>query len=645
MKRILLFILLISSLFTKAQLTNWNHKQAFQIEDHVDRTDFQVLFKINTDSLFNLGQLNANASDLRFATDCDGTTLLDIFVEDTLPSTQANVWVKMDLVANTPKQVFMFYGNSNAGAVSDFATVFPNAFIPTLDVLIDPTVDTLRYDWYEIPAGIKLTLAPTHPGVLIIVARNIIIDGVIDGDSLGYAGGITDDGNGPGKGYGDDLLGAAGYGSGSGAGHGGHGGLGDTTYNDPFDPYGVEYDFNNSISIDAGSGGGAGGYLAPTIIGGAGGAAFGMVAANVSIQGLITANGQKPIGYNFSGAGGGAGGGVLIVADYINVQGDLSVVGGDGGEPDPVINFGYAGGGGGGGRVKFFYGKKLTNLGTADVSGGNSFTLGLQPADGTVFDSLIVSKEPAISLLQIPTQLNLTSVAGSTTICQGDSLEVMTDAGFSNYDYFVNGSLVFSDTINTAKLSGLNDGDTISVASSFSGCIILSNDLLVEVISTQVTNFSFDVNNLSVVFADSTINAVAWYWDFGNGDTSIVENPSYMYIDSTATYSVCLTTLNECGNEDVFCQDVFIQGTVGLGKELIMLDVVVYPNPSSGEFFIKSNETDDMQYNITNMFGQQIINGMIQAGSQVKVSLPQGYFNLSLQSKTGNASKTILILE
>ena len=47
----------------------------------------------------------------------------------------------------------------------------------------------------------------------------------------------------------------------------------------------------------------------------------------------------------------------------------------------------------------------------------------------------------------------------------------------------------------------------------------------------------------SVTFTDASISATSWNWDFGDGSTSVLQNPSHVY-NSTGNYTVTLTVSN-----------------------------------------------------------------------------------------------------
>ena len=69
--------------------------------------------------------------------------------------------------------------------------------------------------------------------------------------------------------------------------------------------------------------------------------------------------------------------------------------------------------------------------------------------------------------------------------------------------------------------------------------------------------FFYTANELSVAFVDnSTIDAIAWLWDFGDGQGSTAASPSYTYA-APGTYEVCLTSSSICGSTTA-CQTIEI---------------------------------------------------------------------------------------
>ncbi|MDX6769058.1 MAG: fibronectin type III domain-containing protein [Elusimicrobiota bacterium] len=265
--------------------------------------------------------------------------------------------------------------------------------------------------------------------------------GVVDLMGVGYAGGTSRNGSGPGFG-----SGATGFcdSTGGGAGHGGVGGNAGTRNNSAG---GIAYD-SPANPIDLGSGGGAAGDpgCGGGPAGGSGGGALVMTVANLAtLNGLINADGVSP----GPGAGGGSGGTINIKADKFAGTMSVRANGGTG------ISHG---GGGGGGRIA------LTgcdaNLAVASVTGGPAASG--NGGSGAAGSSSIVVPGACPSPPATPTSIAFTAVSGaslsaswsSATLATAYLLQVSTAADFS-------GPITSSSTAGTsASVTGLQTSTT-----------------------------------------------------------------------------------------------------------------------------------------------------------------------------------------
>jgi PKD repeat protein len=68
--------------------------------------------------------------------------------------------------------------------------------------------------------------------------------------------------------------------------------------------------------------------------------------------------------------------------------------------------------------------------------------------------------------------------------------------------------------------------------------------------------FTSTPSELTVAFTDASTDPSAWSWDFGDGNTSTAQNPSYTY-DSAGTYTVCLIVTNPC-SADTSCTNITV---------------------------------------------------------------------------------------
>ncbi|HNX18081.1 MAG TPA: PKD domain-containing protein [Methanoregula sp.] len=84
------------------------------------------------------------------------------------------------------------------------------------------------------------------------------------------------------------------------------------------------------------------------------------------------------------------------------------------------------------------------------------------------------------------------------------------------------------------------------------GYVWVMDDLCIGVTALPEAGFTADIKSgsapLTVNFTDSSTNSpTQWQWDFGDGGTSILQNPTHEYI-SPGTYTVKLTVTNAAGS-------------------------------------------------------------------------------------------------
>jgi len=87
----------------------------------------------------------------------------------------------------------------------------------------------------------------------------------------------------------------------------------------------------------------------------------------------------------------------------------------------------------------------------------------------------------------------------------------------------------------------------------------------IEILNKPTAMFTHDAPKpigVAVNFTDlSSNNPTQWNWDFGNGESSAIQNPSYIY-SSPGLYTVSLTTANDCGVSSSYSTVIEITGAV-----------------------------------------------------------------------------------
>jgi len=97
-----------------------------------------------------------------------------------------------------------------------------------------------------------------------------------------------------------------------------------------------------------------------------------------------------------------------------------------------------------------------------------------------------------------------------------------------------------------------------------------------------IADASFEVDESTVAFSNQSVNADTWLWIFGDGTTSLEENPVHTYLDGD--FTATLVASNACASDTVsFDFTVFTSVSDGLAAP-----VRIYPNPASGFVWIES---------------------------------------------------------
>jgi PKD repeat protein len=104
--------------------------------------------------------------------------------------------------------------------------------------------------------------------------------------------------------------------------------------------------------------------------------------------------------------------------------------------------------------------------------------------------------------------------------------------------------------------NGAGTHTVILMASNAAG----SNTFSIEITlgGVPVIDFGSSVNELTTTFTNQTMNGITFFWDLGDGNSSVEENPIHTY-DEPGNYTVTLTATNACGTT-TFSQQVEVVG-------------------------------------------------------------------------------------
>ncbi len=174
----------------------------------------------------------------------------------------------------------------------------------------------------------------------------------------------------------------------------------------------------------------------------------------------------------------------------------------------------------------------------------------------------------------------------SQTCC--DTIFVADSAAYcyANYSYYVDSSnmVMFSDysssqdsIISWAWDFGDNTGSiaqnpmhTYASAGIYTACLTITtaggcsntycysinvNDYFTSCYAYFNYTGAFGTFNFNDFSSPAMGNIVSWGWDFGDGNTSAMQNPSYMY-SAPGLYNVCLTIVTDSGCTGYYCSSI-----------------------------------------------------------------------------------------
>jgi len=206
---------------------------------------------------------------------------------------------------------------------------------------------------------------------------------------------------------------------------------------------------------------------------------------------------------------------------------------------------------------------------------------------------------------------------------------------------------------NTSTLQ--NPSHTYAADGTYTVCLIAAGSCGADTLCTTVTVTSC-VNpvasfteSLSVGVVDFTntstsIGGATYAWDFGDGNTSTLVNPSNTYA-ANGSYTACLTITDSCGVDSV-CTTVNIS-TIGIEENNPIDGISIYPVPAQNQITVANLAlSEDFKLELMNNLGQIV--KVIQTDGMETIqwdlsTLVDGYYHLIISNSTVIGTRPVLI--
>lgn len=156
-----------------------------------------------------------------------------------------------------------------------------------------------------------------------------------------------------------------------------------------------------------------------------------------------------------------------------------------------------------------------------------------------------------------------TNISGPDTVCEGNAVTYFNNTSpvpLSTIWKFDDGSIAFGPSF--SKSWPVAGSYSIKLVSNFNSC---SDSVTRQITVRPKPVFNFTVSDsaacrapLPVTFTDLSQDGVFWKWDFGDGDSSLLQNPSHTYT-AEGLFPVNLTITNSAGCSSVVVKNNYIQ--------------------------------------------------------------------------------------
>jgi hypothetical protein len=162
---------------------------------------------------------------------------------------------------------------------------------------------------------------------------------------------------------------------------------------------------------------------------------------------------------------------------------------------------------------------------------------------------------------------------GPTSFCEGDQISVNLSTNIPYYTYsWTSGSY-------TPTIQVTHTGNYWVTVTDSTGCSITSlAPVHIQLVPLPVAYMNYNTYGTYVEFYNYSLNDTSYYWTFGDGATSILENPIHTY-PGPGTYPVTFVVSNFCGTDSVSVVIEIVSGT-GIDESGIVQNLTIYPIPT-----------------------------------------------------------------
>lgn len=249
--------------------------------------------------------------------------------------------------------------------------------------------------------------------------------------------------------------------------------------------------------------------------------------------------------------------------------------------------------------------------------------------------------------------------AGATSIVMDFSLFELETA--FDFLYIYDGPNIGSPLIGAFTGFAPPNGGTVTTTGGAATLVFSSDGSLnyqgfdmqwhaINALNGAVADFSAPVTaavGATVNFTDQSTGATTYAWDFGDGATSTLANPSHAY-GAVGVYDVTLTVENSAGCIGIYHQNIYI-GLVG-SQDPTGPVLNVWPNPSNGlvEVEVQLGSPASARIEVRNALGQLVHAEACDQGGTLRRRLDlsaaaNGLYFVRIETAEGSSVRKVMI--
>ena len=203
-------------------------------------------------------------------------------------------------------------------------------------------------------------------------------------------------------------------------------------------------------------------------------------------------------------------------------------------------------------------------------------------------------------------------------------IESGTDISNLSFENLMSGiyvlNFIFEDNTNYGISVTIESSPTVSVSINASSEVVL-------------------INNATIDFTSTSTNAESYIWDFGDGNSSTEQNPTYTYLEE-GTYDVSCIAFNASCADTSFLT-ILVDGTVGFNNNQEHA-VSLFPNPTAD--YLNVNGLAKGQIKIYNSTGQLVFQKEFHQGTPLSLhQLSKGFYIVEINHDLNKINKRLLI--